>query len=138
MKRLQVKWATAPQYLPAPIENTRDSKANIGLIHFGTSMESAREAIDVLVARGEKVNDLRVLAFPFHDQVAAFIEQHDQVFVVEQNRDAQLKSLLVNELQIDPSKLQSVLHFNGDPISAEDILSKIDLALGKASSANVA
>ena len=138
MQRLQVKWATAPQYLPAPIENIRDTNAKVGLIHFGTSMESTREAIDRLAAQGVKANDLRILAFPFHDEVAAFIEQHEQVFVVEQNRDAQFKSLLVNELQIEPNKLQSVLHFNGDPISADDILSKIEPLLGKASSANVA
>ena len=138
MQRLQVKWATAPQYLPAPIENIRDTNAKVGLIHFGTSMESTRESIDRLAAQGVKANDLRILAFPFHDEVAAFIEQHEQVFVVEQNRDAQFKSLLVNELQIEPNKLQSVLHFNGDPISADDILSKIEPLLGKASSANVA
>jgi len=135
LQRLQVKWATAPQHLPQPIETTRDDNATIGLIHFGTSMEATREAIDIMSARGQQANDLRVLAFPFHAQVQAFIEQHNQVFVIEQNRDAQFKSLLVNELQIDPAKLQSVLHFNGDPISADDILCKVDLALSKPSRA---
>ena len=138
MQRLQVKWATAPQYLPAPIENTRDASAKVALIHFGTSMEASREAIDLLAASGIKANDLRVLAFPFHDEIDAFIERHEQVFVIEQNRDAQFKSLLVNELQIEPSKLQSILHFNGDPISADNIISKIKSALDNISSANVA
>ena len=138
MQRLQVKWATAPQYLPAPIETTLDANAKIGLIHFGTSMESTREAIDIMAARGQQANDLRIVAFPFHDEVKAFIDRHEQVFVVEQNRDAQFKSLLVNELQIEPNKLQSVLHYNGDPISADNITSKIDLALGTAANANVA
>ena len=138
MQRLQVKWATAPQYLPAPVETILDANAKIGLIHFGTSMESTREAIDIMAARGQQANDLRILAFPFHDEVKAFIDRHEQVFVVEQNRDAQFKSLLVNELQIEPNKLQSVLHYNGDPISADNITSKIDLALGTAANANVA
>ena len=138
MRRLQVKWATAPQYLPAPVETTREASASIGIIHFGTSMAATHEAIDLMATRGQKANDLRILAFPFHDEVEAFIERHEQVFVVEQNRDAQFKSLLVNELQIAPSKLQSVLHYDGDPISASDILTQIDLALGETSNASVA
>jgi len=126
MERLLLKWATAPKYLPAPIEITRNENNTIGIIHFGTSMEATHEAIDRLAAEGKSANDLRIVAFPFHDEVNAFIEKHEQVFVVEQNRDAQMKSLLVNELQLDPMRLLSVLHFNGDPISARVIHDKID------------
>ena len=77
-------------------------------------------------ADGLAVNDLRVLAFPFSDEVKAFIDQHDQIFVVEQNRDAQMKTLLVNELEVAPRDLQSVLEFNGDPISATQIREGIE------------
>jgi len=122
MKRLEVKWATASQYLPKPIIKTRDKSHRIGVIHFGTSMEAVHEALDVMHEEGQSANDLRVLAFPFQDSVLEFIEQHDTVFVVEQNRDAQFKTLLVNELQIDPKSLHSVLHFNGDPISARVVM----------------
>lgn len=137
MERLQLKWKTAPKYLPAPVEITRDNTNSIGIIHFGTSMASTHEAIDRLEAEGQKANDLRILAFPFHDEVQAFIDKHDQVFVVEQNRDAQMKSLLVNEIACDPNRLQSVLHYNGDPISARVIHDKID-ALLQNNNANVA
>lgn len=118
MQRLQLKWQTAPKYLPKPIETTREESNAVGIIHFGTSMNSTHEAIDKLAAQGQATNDLRLLAFPFHETVREFIEKHDQVFVVEQNRDAQLRSLIVNELEIDPARLTPVLHFNGDPISA--------------------
>lgn len=121
MRRLQRKWANTPQYLPEPVIKIRDKSASIGVIHFGTSKDSTHEAIDRLAQQGYIANDLRVLAFPFHQSVLDFIEQHDTIFVVEQNRDAQLRSLLINELEINPSKLQRVLHFNGDPISARAI-----------------
>ncbi len=129
MERLAVKWATAPTYLPKPVLTERDSNQRIGVIHFGTSHEATREALESLAAAGHTANDLRVLAFPFHEEVNAFIEAHDQVFVVEQNRDAQFKSLLVNELEINPKSLISVLHYNGDPISARVIHDTIEAHL---------
>ena len=122
MQRLQRKWNSAAQYLPTPIETTRDEANNIGIIHFGTSLESTHEAIDQLVEQGRAANDMRLLAFPFHDQVKEFIDKHEQIFVIEQNRDGQMKSLLVNELEIDPTRLIAILHFNGDPISCKNIL----------------
>ena len=122
MERLEVKWATAPQHLPKPIITQRDTANKIGIIHFGTSLAATHEAIDELSGAGHTINDLRVLAFPFHSEVEAFIEQHDQVFIVEQNRDAQLKMLIVNELEIAPKSLKSILHYNGDPISARKIV----------------
>lgn len=129
MQRLMKKWATAPNYLPKPIVTTRDNNKHIGVIHFGTSLAATHEALDALKESGHQANDLRVLAFPFHQEVADFITQHETVFVVEQNRDAQFKSLLVNELHINPNTLHSVLHFNGDPISARHILRTVHQAL---------
>jgi len=129
MERLEVKWATAPNHLPKPVETTRDTGNAIGVIHFGTSLAATHEALDTLASDGYAANDLRIVAFPFQDEVRAFIEKHDQVFVIEQNRDAQFKSLLVNELQIDPKRFHSVLHFNGDPISARNIHARIEMIL---------
>ncbi len=138
MVRLSKKWKTAPQHLPMPISNTRAKDSSIGIIHFGTSMSAVHEAIDLLSEQGHQINDLRVLAFPFHEEVLNFIESHERVFVVEQNRDAQFKSLLVNELELDPKRLESILHFNGDPISARLISDTLNTKLSSSSSQNVA
>jgi 2-oxoglutarate ferredoxin oxidoreductase subunit alpha len=135
MERLDVKWASSPQHLPKPIITERDSANKIGIIHFGSSLAATHEAIDELSAAGNSANDLRVLAFPFHPEVEAFIEQHDHIFIVEQNRDAQLKTLIVNELEIAPKRLKSVLHYNGDPISAGKIVSGINAVLESTDSA---
>jgi len=84
-----------------------------------------REALDVLDANGVHVDAMRLRAFPFPDSVARFIADHETVFVVEQNRDAQMRTLLVNELEIDPKKLVKVLHFDGTPITARFITKAI-------------
>ncbi len=138
MERLNLKWQTAPQYLPKPIISTKDKSAHIGVIHFGTSAEAVREAIDMLAEQNHRINDLRVLAFPFHAEVTDFIDAHTHIFVVEQNRDAQFKTLLVNELEMDPKRLNSVLHFNGDPISARIVFDNIQAHLSTITSADVA
>lgn len=134
MERLEVKWATSPKYLPKPIETKRDASDSVGVIHFGTSNEATREALETLANDGHAANDLRILAFPFHAEVAEFIERHDTVFVVEQNRDAQFKMLLVNELEVHPKSLTSVLHYNGDPISARVVRTRIESHLEISSS----
>ena len=138
MIRLTKKWKTAPQHLPKPVLSTGKQEAAIGIIHFGTSMAAVKESIDMLEKAGHKADDIRVRAFPFHDEVNEFIQSYDQIFVVEQNRDAQFKTLLVTELEIDPNRLQSILHFNGDPISARFIYSAICQNIDSSSSANVA
>lgn len=130
MERLIKKWKTAPQHLPKPVETTRNERNSIGVIHFGTSMEATHEALDMLTESGQTANDLRIRAFPFQSQVKEFIEKHDTVFVVEQNRDAQFKTLLVNELEINPAQLHSVLQFNGDPISALGVIREMQKVLG--------
>lgn len=132
MERLEVKWATAPEYLPQAIETKRSESNSVGVIHFGTSLEATHEALDILNKQGQTANDLRILAFPFGPEVAEFIERHEQVVIVEQNRDAQLKTLVVNELQIDPKRLHSILHYNGDPISARQVRNGLDEILDTA------
>jgi 2-oxoglutarate ferredoxin oxidoreductase subunit alpha len=79
------------------------------------------EAIQMLEANGQQLDRLRVRAFPFHSSVTSFIADHDFVFVVEQNRDAQLRSLIVNECGFDPVRLVPILHYDGTPITARYI-----------------
>ena len=79
------------------------------------------EAVSALNDQGIPLDTLRVRAFPFAESVRDFIESCESVFVVEQNRDAQLRTLLVNEFGIDPSRLLPVLHYDGTPITARYI-----------------
>jgi 2-oxoglutarate ferredoxin oxidoreductase subunit alpha len=83
------------------------------------------EAVEMLAKQGVAVDVLRVRGFPFHDDVAAFIAEHEQVCVVEQNRDAQLRMLLVNELEANPARLKKLLHYDGSPITARFIAAGI-------------
>ena len=83
------------------------------------------EALALLRAQDVQLDHLRVRAFPFPDSVADFIARHETVFVVEQNRDAQLRTLLVNELGIDPARLVPVLHYDGTPITARFIVNAV-------------
>ena len=80
-----------------------------------------QESIEILQDQGLYLDSLRVRGFPFSDEIADFIAAHDQVFVVEQNRDAQMRTLLINELEIDPARLLPILHYDGTPITARFI-----------------
>lgn len=130
MQRLLKKWDTAKNLVPMP-ELTEAVKggAKVGVIHFGTSRHATLEAVDALAAQGIAVDTLRIRGFPFHKSVDAFIEQHDTVFVVDQNRDAQMRTLLVNECLVSPRDLISILNYNGTPISARKILEEITMVL---------
>lgn len=128
MKRLQKKWQTAKKYVPGPVIYG-DQKSNIGILFFGTSADASLEARDMLAAEGLPLDALRVRAFPFNHEIEQFIANHEQVFVIEQNRDGQLRSLLINECEINPGKLTPVLHYDGMPISARDIAATIRSAL---------
>ncbi len=125
MQRLLRKFDTAKKYLPKPIRSEAADGASIGAIYFGSTSPAMAEAVVQLSARDIAVNLLRVRAFPFHDEVAEFVAAHDRVFVVEQNRDAQLRSLLITEFDIDPAKLVRVLHYDGAPITARFIAEAI-------------
>ena len=125
MERLLRKFETAKALVPRPIERKAPQKTRIGAIHYGSTGPAMAEASDVLDAKGANVDTLRVRAFPFNDDVERFIAEHDTVFVVEQNRDAQLRSMLVNELGVDPAKMVPVLHYDGTPITARFIVAEI-------------
>ena len=125
MERLLDKWETAKQYVPAPEIIKTKGKASVGIIHFGTSKDATLEAVDLLAEQGIAADTCRVKAFPFNQDVEDFVEQHDVVFVVEQNRDAQLRSLLVNDCEIAPKDLVPVLYYEGMPITAKYISNKV-------------
>jgi 2-oxoglutarate ferredoxin oxidoreductase subunit alpha len=96
-----------------------------GVIYFGSTSPPMDEAIELLEAGGYALDRLRVRAFPFHSSVTSFIGEHDFIFVVEQNRDAQLRSLVVNECSVDPVRLVPILHYDGTPITARFIVDAI-------------
>ncbi len=125
MLRLLRKWDTINEYVPAPITIECGSETDTAVLYFGTSEEASREALDHLAEEGVHLNAMRVRAFPFNQEVQKFIERHKQVFVIEQNRDAQLRTLLMAEFEFGPDKLKSVLCFDGTPISARNIRKQI-------------
>jgi 2-oxoglutarate ferredoxin oxidoreductase subunit alpha len=129
MERLRRKFETAKTLVPAPVLKSAAKPTSIGVIHYGSTSAAMDEAASLLAETGVHVDTLRVRAFPFSDAVLDFIEQHDTMFVVEQNESAQLRSLLVNEGEIAPKKLQRVLHYDGTPITARFIVDHIATAL---------
>ncbi len=125
MQRLLRKFETARELVPQPVRRDCAQPARHGVIYYGSTAPAMDEAIGLLEADGHRLDMLRVRAFPFSRKVAEFVAQHDAVFVVEQNRDAQLRMLLVNELAIDPARLLPVLHYDGTPITARFIAGAI-------------
>ncbi|MEO8742876.1 MAG: 2-oxoacid:acceptor oxidoreductase subunit alpha [Lysobacteraceae bacterium] len=125
VERLLKKFDTAKALVPQPIVHNAKSPTQFGAIYFGSTSPAMDEAVSLLDDDGAHLDTLRLRAFPFPDSVADFVTAHEQVFIVEQNRDAQMKSLLVNEFGIDPYKLVSVLHFDGTPITARFIVDAI-------------
>ncbi len=114
--------------VPNPV--IRSSKANkAGIITIGSGDGACEEALDRLAKQDVNLNYCRIKAFPFSEEISEFIEQHDVVYVVEQNRDAQLRTLLINDIEADQRKLISLLHYNGMPINpgfvVDGVLEKI-------------
>ena len=126
LDRLLKKWDTAKEITPKPEFYQAENQSNIGMIFFGTTTYAALEAMDLLKdEEGIVLDAMRATAFPFHESVEQFIEAHDQVFVIEQNRDAQFRTLLINELEANPKKLTKILNYDGMPITAEAIRRQI-------------
>ncbi|MGH8693311.1 MAG: 2-oxoacid:acceptor oxidoreductase family protein, partial [Burkholderiales bacterium] len=125
MQRLQRKFETAKGLLPQPVERPALQPTRLGVVYYGSTSPAMEEALDALEQQGLHFDALRIRAFPFHEQVADFIAEHDQVFVVEQNRDAQMRMLIVNECEVDPARLTPVLHYDGTPITARFIIKEM-------------
>jgi len=125
VQRLLKKFETAKSLVPKPVLTPAKYPARFGAIYFGSTGPAMQEALEALAEKGIYVNALRVRAFPFQDEIFDFVASHSKVFVVEQNRDAQLKTLLVNDAGINPASLIPILHYDGTPITARFITSEI-------------
>lgn len=125
MERLLRKFDTAKSLVPQPVVAQSDIPSKHGAIYFGSTSPAMAEAVVALHADGIALDTLRLRAFPFPESVREFIDAHESVFVVEQNRDGQMRSLLVNEFGIDPARLVAVLHYDGTPITARFIANAI-------------
>ena len=126
MDRLQLKWKTASTVVPKPLIRKTEKPCTIGVVHYGTSEASTVEALHHLNSlHGISLDSMGIQAFPFADEVGQFIEEHEYVFVVEQNRDAQMRTLLINEYDFDPECLVPLLHYDGSPITARFIRHEI-------------
>ncbi|VAW39738.1 2-oxoglutarate/2-oxoacid ferredoxin oxidoreductase, gamma subunit / 2-oxoglutarate/2-oxoacid ferredoxin oxidoreductase, alpha subunit [hydrothermal vent metagenome] len=129
MHRLLVKWDTAKTLVPKAAISANSNA--IGVIYYGTSAAASEEAKDLLKQQCCNIDEMRIRAFPFGSEVAEFINTHSTIFIIEQNRDAQMKSLLVNELQVTPNKFVSVLNIDGMPITAQYISDAILTSLAQ-------
>ncbi len=126
MQRLQLKWKTAAKLVPPPIIRKTDKPCTVGVVHYGTSAAATIEALFHLNdLHGISLDSMGIQAFPFSDEVERFILDHEYVFVVEQNRDAQMRSLLITEFDFDPERLVPLLHYDGSPITARFIRHEI-------------
>lgn len=125
MDRLLRKLETAKKMIPGPQYFQSGKNSDTAMLFFGTSMHAAEEALDILQNEGSPMDAIRIKSFPFRDEVGEFLDKYDKVFVIEQNRDAQMRSLLINELEINPKKLIKVLNYDGTPITADFILKNI-------------
>lgn len=125
MERLRRKIDSAAQFLPEPEIHFCEKRSRFGIIYFGSTAPALSEAVEHLYAADIDVDTLRVRGFPFHKSIGQFVKDHEKVFVVEQNRDGQLRTLLMNEVSADPEKLISIVHYDGTPITAEFIAGEL-------------
>jgi 2-oxoglutarate ferredoxin oxidoreductase subunit alpha len=125
MERLLKKFETAKKLVPAPVRRNAREATKFGAIYFGSTSVAMDEAIGALERTGIHLDILRLRAYPFTDEVIDFIRDHERVFLVEQNRDAQLRTLLLDTGRVDPARIVPVLHYDGTPITANFIASDI-------------
>ncbi len=130
LDRLLRKFSTAKKLVPAPIV-AQDPKVDVAIISIGSSDGAVREALDVLKGRGVNLNYLRIRGFPFGEEIEKFLAEHKVLYVVEQNRDAQLRSLLTLETRVEKSKLRSLLHYSGLPVSSTFIVDGVLADMGE-------
>jgi len=129
--RLLRKFETAKDLVPQPKPRAalpvkkKKTDLKLGALFFGTSSSASYEAVEILAEEGIPIDTMRIRAFPFHESLDQYIAERDLVFVIEQNRDAQMRRLIINECEIQPGKLKSILDYSGTPISARFIASKM-------------
>jgi 2-oxoglutarate ferredoxin oxidoreductase subunit alpha len=132
LSRILKKFEGAYKFLPKPIFKQETNASSNGLIYFGSTEAAMQESLDQLSSSGLPIDAMRIRSFPFGPQVWDFIDQHETIFLVEQNRDAQMKTLIVSEGNVNPEKFISILCFDGSPITANFISESIsDVLLNK-------
>ncbi|MGC9221157.1 MAG: 2-oxoacid:acceptor oxidoreductase subunit alpha [Solirubrobacteraceae bacterium] len=124
LDRLRMKHAAAADHVPAPLVERRDG-ARIGVIGVGGTELAIRETVDLLADAGVACDFMRIRGFPFPASVREFLDEHEFCFVVEQNRDAQLRSLLAIELEFPMDRMKPVLAYGGFPLSASEVVQSI-------------
>jgi 2-oxoglutarate ferredoxin oxidoreductase subunit alpha len=128
MDRLTVKFETAKKFVPKPVVISRPG-AKFGVLSIGGCDEAIREGLDLLAKDGIPADYMRVKAFPFGEEVEAFLEKYQRIVVIEQNRDAQLKKLLTLETRVAKEKLRSVIEYSGFPLTATQVVDGIKAQL---------
>ncbi len=131
LDRIAKKLETAKAMLPKPVVRVTSTKSRLGIINFGSTDPAVREAIDLMARDGRGLNHMRLRAFPFSDEVREFIDAHDFLFVVEQNRDAQMRHLLITEANIPAEKLVPVTNMDGMPLTAGFIIDTLHAAFAE-------
>ncbi|MEJ8572956.1 2-oxoacid:acceptor oxidoreductase subunit alpha [Microbaculum marinum] len=125
LERIASKFETAKALVPKPVVRTLSSKSRLGIINFGSTDPAIREAMGLMAREGYGLNHMRLRAFPFSDEVMDFIDRHDFLFVVEQNRDAQMRHLLIAEAEVPAKKLVSITNCDGMPLTAAFVMERV-------------
>ncbi|MCY4143784.1 MAG: 2-oxoacid:acceptor oxidoreductase subunit alpha [Gammaproteobacteria bacterium] len=123
MDRLVRKWETIRELMPK--SEIYEANHRAGILFYGTSATPMKESLDMLYEEGVELDTLRIRSFPFGHEVQEFIDSHSTVFLVEQNRDAQMKTLIVTDLNVHPDQIQSILYYGGMSISADFIVNAV-------------
>ena len=131
LDRINAKFETARAIVPKPVVRMLSSKSRLGIVNFGSTEPAVREALVALARDGLGLNHLRLRAFPFADEVTDFIDRHDFLFVVEQNRDAQMRHLLIAEAGVAAEKLVPVTNYDGLPMTAAFVMDAVQSMLGR-------
>ncbi len=132
--RLNRKSQTAATLVPKPVIERSGQPTKTAIVSVGSCDYAIREAIDILAAKGIHMNYMRIKAFPFSPEVEAFLNEHERIYVAEQNRDAQLKHLLTIETDYPKERMESILHYSGLPMHCRSVLEVIapEVAKGEA------
>ncbi len=131
LDRLLVKWETAKTVVPGPVIRSSEKPGRTAIVTMGSCAAACREASHKLAAKGIHLDYMRVRAFPFGEEVEQFLEEHDHIIVVEQNRDAQLRTLLMTETRVHKDKLHSILHYDGQPLDYRIVVAGVEEFLSK-------
>ena len=135
MQRLARKFATATTLVPPALLQRAAHTTRLGVISIGSCDDAVAEARGMLSAEGIHSDYLRIRAFPFGAEVQAFLDSHERLFVIEQNRDGQLRTLLINECDIDGRRLESIRHYDGLPMAAPPLVAAVRERLRKGAAA---